>query len=126
MIRKRYNKTWQTVSAILLLAAVLLCAGGCTKTVPDAPEPPKPMPTHSIPLFETDELDAAIERTAFYYGATYYIDAYRERYDAYRDLHPDLAAEAVIRAVNAETDRPFYTETTHADLSYGYLALVNK
>ncbi|MBR5741947.1 MAG: M15 family metallopeptidase, partial [Firmicutes bacterium] len=116
----------QLTALAFLLAAVLLCAGGCTETVPDVPDPPKPMPTHSVPEFDTGELDAAIGRTAFYHGADYYIDAYWERYEAYRALHPDLSADAVIRAVNAETDRPFYTETTHADLSYGYLALVNK
>ncbi len=114
---------------IAVLLAAVLAAAGCSRVaepVPEPPEPPTPMPTHSVPLFETDALDAEIERNAFYRGAAYYIDAYRGRYDAYRALHPDLSADGVIRAVNAETDRPFYTETTHADLSYGCLALVNK
>ncbi len=122
----RNNRIVRTALAAILLAAVLLCAAGCTTPAEPAPEPPKPMPTHSVPLFETDALDAEIERNAFYRSADYFIDAYLERYEAFRALRPELDAAAVIRAVNTETDRPFYTDTAHADLSYGYLSLVNK
>ena len=122
----RKNKRIQRI-LIVLLAWTMLVSAGCSRGRDEEPLPAeKPMPTHFVPLFVSDDLDAEIERIAFYYGADYYIDAYWDRDEAYRALHPELEAAAVIRAVNTETDRPFYTDATHADMSYGYLTLVNK
>ena len=61
-----------------------------------------------------------------YKDEPYYIDAYLARYEDFRAQHPDYALYDVILAVNAGIDKPFYTDVQHADMSKGYLVLVNK
>ncbi len=61
-----------------------------------------------------------------YKDEPYFIDAYLDRYETYRTANPDAALYDVILAVNAGIDKPFYTDAQHADMSKGYLVLVNK
>ncbi len=61
-----------------------------------------------------------------YSSEKYYIDAYLDRYEAYRAANPDKALTDVVAEVNAGIDKPFYTDIEHADMSKGYLVLVNK
>ncbi len=55
-----------------------------------------------------------------------FIESKLERYEAYRAEDPGLDLEEVIRRVNAGVDKPFYTDIQPADMSKGYLVLVNK
>ena len=61
-----------------------------------------------------------------YAAEKYYIDANLDRYEAYRAKNGSKALADIVKEVNAEIDRPFYTGTAHADMSKGYLVLVNK
>ena len=67
-----------------------------------------------------------VNTAGIYKDEPYYIDAYLDRYEDYRADNPDLDLYDVVLAVNAGIDKPFYTDTQHADMSKGYLVLVNK
>jgi len=61
-----------------------------------------------------------------YADQSYFIESYLDRYEAYRAEHSDIDLEEVVRCVNAGIDKPFYTGVQPADMSKGYLVLVNK
>ena len=78
------------------------------------------------PDVQLSEAVGHVNTAQIYKDEPYYIDAYLAQYENYRAEHPDYALYDIILAVNAGIDKPFYTDTKHADMSKGYLILVNK
>ena len=67
-----------------------------------------------------------VNAARIYKDQPYYIDANLDRYEEYREDNPDMDLYDVILAINVGIDKDFYTDIQHADMSKGYLVLVNK
>ena len=55
-----------------------------------------------------------------------YIEAYYERYKAYKELHSEYTDDQIITYVNIGLDKEFYTDIVDTDMNDGYLILCNK
>ena len=79
-----------------------------------------------FPDLDPEEIVHRVARSGEYLKEDYFIYAYLERYEAYKEKDPDKSLYAVIQAVNAGIDKPFYTEMVTTDMSKEYLIIVNK
>lgn len=60
-------------------------------------------------------------------GAIYYFEADRlDRYEAYREKHPDMSDEDIVWRVNVNLDRKFYKKTRKAKDPDSVTVLINK
>ena len=78
------------------------------------------------PSSSYEEIVRYVNLSELYSGQNCFISSNLERYDAYSKANPELELPEVISRVNAGIDRPFYTDIQPADMSQGYLVLVNK
>lgn len=120
---KKKLRTWVKVVLFLIIVGAFLAfcymryfkEEPATKPV-DNPsvEDPNPSKEPKDPIVE------ALEKEK------YYIPDRLDRYLAYKEKYQNKASSAVVREVNCDIDKPFYTDIQPADVSKGYLILVNK
>ena len=118
MRKKRY--------LLILLAAVLALLAGCgtQDSSISAPLPtPSPVSTPAATPTPTPEPTPEPEP---YADVTGYRAENNQRYAAYAEQNPDLAAQQVVSYVNIGLDRPFYTEVETIDDPDNLLVLCNK
>lgn len=118
MRKKRY--------LLILLAAVLALLAGCGTQDSSISAPlPTPSPVSTPAATPTPTPEPTPEPDP-YADVTGYRAENTERYAAYAEQNPDLAAQQVVSYVNIGLDRPFYTEVeTIADPDH-LLVLCNK
>ena len=59
-------------------------------------------------------------------GSKYFIDEYLDKYLEYYNNHKDIDFDEIIRIINTNIDKAFYTDIKESDLSKGMFTLVNK
>ena len=121
---KKKLRTWVKVVLFLIIAGAFLTfcymryfkEEPATKPVdnPSVEEPSKPSKEPKDPIVE------ALEKEK------YYIPDRLERYKAYKQKNQSKTYKEIVTEVNCDIDRPFYTDIQKADVSKGYLILVNK
>ena len=118
MRKKRY--------LLILLAAMLALLAGCgTQDSSISAPSPTPSPVSTPAATPTPTPEPTPEPDP-YADVTGYRAENTERYAAYAEQNPDLAAQQVVSYVNIGLDRPFYTEVeTIADPDH-LLVLCNK
>lgn len=117
MRKKRY--------LLILLAAVLALAGCGTQDSSISAPLPTPSPVSTPAATPTPTPEPTPEPDP-YADVTGYRAENTERYAAYAEQNPDLAAQQVVSYVNIGLDRPFYTEVETIDDPDNLLVLCNK
>lgn len=118
MRKKRY--------LLVLLAAVLALLAGCGTQDSSISAPlPTPSPVSTPAATPTPTPEPTPEPDP-YADVTGYRAENTERYAAYAEQNPDLAAQQVVSYVNIGLDRPFYTEVETIDDPDNLLVLCNK
>lgn len=121
---KKKLRTWVKVVLFLIIAGAFLTfcymryfkEEPVTKPVdnPTVEEPSKPSKEPKDPIIE------ALEKEK------YYIPDRLDRYKAYKEKNSNKTYKEIVTEVNCDIDRPYYTDIQPADVSKGYLILVNK
>jgi len=123
MKKRRLKKDTKIIFVLLVLIVIIFSTLFVLKITEKEPPIDNPVdnpsePTTPVDKEEKDPFVLELEKQK------YYIPTNLERYLAYNDN--TKTAEEVVREVNCNIDREFYTETKKADSSKGNLMLVNK